>query len=251
MDAFYTSAPLIYWTVVEVNSAISCACIMTLKPLIQRVFPRLLSPEQDHRDPTLPWITPINNDDVESHCDAASQASRANDPTDSIADPTSGPDSSHRHSSRRSLLPERTRKRESGNSSGLPHTEESRVDGNMSDGDEPTEKYHEILYLEAQHSIGTASISGTTATAVSPTTSAPAVTREASPSTLGHATDREGDDDHDLDENRDERPLTQGAGHISTLRAPPRAHLRLSAAQTGTERRDEKGSESLTEITSA
>ncbi|KAK4456989.1 hypothetical protein QBC42DRAFT_350843 [Cladorrhinum samala] len=42
MDATYTSAYMIYWTSVEVNASISCACIMTLKPLIQRIFPKLL-----------------------------------------------------------------------------------------------------------------------------------------------------------------------------------------------------------------
>jgi len=268
MDAFYTSAPLIYWTTVEVNSAISCACIMTLKPLIERVFPRLLSPEQDHRDPTLPWITPINNDDVESHCDAASQASKVNGPADSITDPSSDPNSNHRHPSRRSLLPECTCKRGHGNSSGVLYTANSEGDGNTSDGDDPTEKYHEILYLhhnelhghshhhtmfdlEAQRSIGSTNLSRTTTTAVSPTASAPAVARAADPLTTGRATNREGDDDHDLDEKRDEIPLTQGEEHIFTLQAPPRAHLRLSTAQTGTERRDQKESESPTNIMSA
>ncbi|KAL2271411.1 hypothetical protein VTJ83DRAFT_782 [Remersonia thermophila] len=61
MDGSYTSAHMIFWTTVEVNTAISCACIMTLKPLIEHVFPRLLSPDEDRRDPTLQWITPISN----------------------------------------------------------------------------------------------------------------------------------------------------------------------------------------------
>ncbi|KAL2129708.1 hypothetical protein VTI74DRAFT_7407 [Chaetomium olivicolor] len=59
-DASYTSAKLLYWTAVEVNAAISCGCIMTLKPLIQRVFPRLLSPSKGIREPSLQWITPAN-----------------------------------------------------------------------------------------------------------------------------------------------------------------------------------------------
>ncbi|KAK4224777.1 hypothetical protein QBC38DRAFT_286542 [Podospora fimiseda] len=42
VDATYTAATMIYWTTIEVNAAISCACIMTLKPLIQKIFPRLL-----------------------------------------------------------------------------------------------------------------------------------------------------------------------------------------------------------------
>ncbi|KAL2170767.1 hypothetical protein VTG60DRAFT_4422 [Thermothelomyces hinnuleus] len=64
LDAMYTGTNLIYWSTVEVNASISCACIMTLKPLIQRVFPRLLSPSKSVRElPTLQWITPINHDD--------------------------------------------------------------------------------------------------------------------------------------------------------------------------------------------
>ncbi|KAK4098788.1 hypothetical protein N658DRAFT_454444 [Parathielavia hyrcaniae] len=58
-DATYTSAYMIYWTTVEVNTAIACACIMTLKPLIERVFPRLLSPSRGTREPSLQWITPV------------------------------------------------------------------------------------------------------------------------------------------------------------------------------------------------
>ncbi|KAL1837203.1 hypothetical protein VTJ49DRAFT_4154 [Mycothermus thermophilus] len=64
VDGSYRSAYMIFWTTVEVNAAISCACIMTLKPLIERVFPRLLSPDLDNRDPSLHWITPIRNESV-------------------------------------------------------------------------------------------------------------------------------------------------------------------------------------------
>ncbi|KAK1764388.1 hypothetical protein QBC33DRAFT_594971 [Phialemonium atrogriseum] len=42
IDASY-DAELLYWSAVEVNAAISCACVMTLKPLVARMFPRLLS----------------------------------------------------------------------------------------------------------------------------------------------------------------------------------------------------------------
>ncbi|KAK4144856.1 uncharacterized protein C8A04DRAFT_11132, partial [Dichotomopilus funicola] len=60
LDSPYTNTIVVYWTNIEVNAAICCACIMTLKPLIQRVFPRLLSPTSDTRDPpTLDWITPV------------------------------------------------------------------------------------------------------------------------------------------------------------------------------------------------
>lgn len=40
-DFTYVAAELSYLTAVEVNGAIVCACVMTLKPLLARVFPRL------------------------------------------------------------------------------------------------------------------------------------------------------------------------------------------------------------------
>ncbi|KAL2180649.1 uncharacterized protein P884DRAFT_193088 [Thermothelomyces heterothallicus CBS 202.75] len=68
LDAMYTGTNLVYWTTVEVNASIACACIMTLKPLIQRVFPRLLSPSKSVREPpTLQWITPIDHDDDDNN----------------------------------------------------------------------------------------------------------------------------------------------------------------------------------------
>ncbi|KAK4044385.1 hypothetical protein C8A01DRAFT_31439 [Parachaetomium inaequale] len=41
-DGTYELAPLAIWSAVEVNLAIICACLTTLKPLVVRVFPRLL-----------------------------------------------------------------------------------------------------------------------------------------------------------------------------------------------------------------
>jgi hypothetical protein len=41
-DPTYELAPLAVWGAVEVNLAIICACLTTLKPLVVRVFPRLL-----------------------------------------------------------------------------------------------------------------------------------------------------------------------------------------------------------------
>lgn len=41
-DFTYAAAELSYLTAVEVNGAIVCACVMTLKPLLARFFPRLL-----------------------------------------------------------------------------------------------------------------------------------------------------------------------------------------------------------------
>ncbi|KAK3986059.1 hypothetical protein QBC44DRAFT_352606 [Cladorrhinum sp. PSN332] len=42
-DFTYGAAELSYLTAVEVNGAIVCACVMTLKPFVVRFFPRLLS----------------------------------------------------------------------------------------------------------------------------------------------------------------------------------------------------------------
>ncbi len=41
LDYFYNMAPIGYWTMVETNGAIVCACLMTLKPFVVRVFPRV------------------------------------------------------------------------------------------------------------------------------------------------------------------------------------------------------------------
>lgn len=43
-DFTYTGTVLTYWTVIETHTAISIACAMTLKPLVARLFPRLLVP---------------------------------------------------------------------------------------------------------------------------------------------------------------------------------------------------------------
>ncbi|GAB1309882.1 Rhodopsin domain-containing protein [Madurella fahalii] len=42
-DFTYVAAELSYLTAVEVNGAIVCACVMTLKPLLAKFFPRVLS----------------------------------------------------------------------------------------------------------------------------------------------------------------------------------------------------------------
>lgn len=42
LDFTYAGAALTYWTTVEVDLAIVCSCIMTLKPLVRRFYPRLL-----------------------------------------------------------------------------------------------------------------------------------------------------------------------------------------------------------------
>jgi hypothetical protein len=41
-DFTYQNITLTYWTCIEVNTAIVCACVMTLKPLINRYLPSLI-----------------------------------------------------------------------------------------------------------------------------------------------------------------------------------------------------------------
>ncbi|KAB5575585.1 hypothetical protein GE09DRAFT_1215348 [Coniochaeta sp. 2T2.1] len=41
-DFTYSNATLTYWTCIEVNTAIVCACVMTLKPLMNRYLPFLV-----------------------------------------------------------------------------------------------------------------------------------------------------------------------------------------------------------------
>jgi hypothetical protein len=42
-DPFWDNAPAAYWSVVELNCGILCACLPTLRPLIQRMVPRIFS----------------------------------------------------------------------------------------------------------------------------------------------------------------------------------------------------------------
>jgi hypothetical protein len=44
VDPSWDSIPLSFWNIVEVNVAIVCACSLTLKPLIDKLWPRLLDP---------------------------------------------------------------------------------------------------------------------------------------------------------------------------------------------------------------
>ncbi|KAK0701241.1 hypothetical protein B0H67DRAFT_595669 [Lasiosphaeris hirsuta] len=43
-DWTYNGANLTYWTLIEGNTGITVACIMTLKPLVSKLFPNLLEP---------------------------------------------------------------------------------------------------------------------------------------------------------------------------------------------------------------
>jgi hypothetical protein len=213
-DATYTSAYMIYWTTVEVNAAIACACIMTLKPLIQRVFPRLLSPSKGMREPTLQWITPVNNDSL-----LRTHARNSLPPTS----PTSP---LHRHASRGSHTSTHTHKNSgSGSGSGsLPHLHEYEMShahhqdtikksryyhhftrhSSPSDTDDPYDLDHD-LDLEAQRTCSRTTRGDTGASS----------SGSGSGSAGGNY-----DDDED-----DDKLLDPGAG---ALRAPPRAHLRLS-----------------------
>jgi hypothetical protein len=43
MDFTYNTVPVFYWTFVETNAAIVCACLMTLRPLASKWWPKLVS----------------------------------------------------------------------------------------------------------------------------------------------------------------------------------------------------------------
>jgi hypothetical protein len=43
-DPSWDSIDMSHWNCVEVNIAIVCACFMTMKPLISKIWPRLLDP---------------------------------------------------------------------------------------------------------------------------------------------------------------------------------------------------------------
>jgi len=47
-DPSWDSISMTHWNGVEVNIAIVCACLMTMKPLIEKLWPRLLDPTPEH-----------------------------------------------------------------------------------------------------------------------------------------------------------------------------------------------------------
>ncbi|KAK4129058.1 hypothetical protein N657DRAFT_676740 [Parathielavia appendiculata] len=222
-DATYTSAYMIYWTTVEVNAAIACACVMTLKPFIQRVFPRLLSPSKGIREPTLQWITPVNND---SH-------------TRNSLPPASPTSPLHRYQSRGSNTSTPTNKnRRSGS---LPHLYEYEMSHHYhhrrrghhhedmmeksryyhsftrhpssSDADDAYDLDHD-LDLEAQRTCSSSITTTTTAAG------------DGDGDTGGAASSSGSAGNYDGDHGEDCKALDPGAG--GALRAPPRAQLRLS-----------------------
>ncbi|KAK0751783.1 hypothetical protein B0T18DRAFT_426375 [Schizothecium vesticola] len=58
-DRTYTGAKIQYWSTVEVNASIVCACIMTMKPLVQKLFPTFLAGSYVRGNHSLRWITPL------------------------------------------------------------------------------------------------------------------------------------------------------------------------------------------------
>jgi hypothetical protein len=51
-DPFWDNAPAAYWSVVELNCGIICACLPTLRPLIQKAIPDFWSTRHSTRDGT-------------------------------------------------------------------------------------------------------------------------------------------------------------------------------------------------------
>ena len=50
LDPTWDAVPIGIWSSIELNTAIGCACAMTLKPLINRVFPRLFTDDYNRQD---------------------------------------------------------------------------------------------------------------------------------------------------------------------------------------------------------
>lgn len=50
-DPFWDNVPAAYWSVVELNCGILCACLPTLRPLFNKLVPRLQSTYQSSVEP--------------------------------------------------------------------------------------------------------------------------------------------------------------------------------------------------------
>ncbi len=58
VDTTQDAVIIAIWTMLEVNMAVVCACITTIKPVLTRFFPRMLSPSPGPAtddDATAPW----------------------------------------------------------------------------------------------------------------------------------------------------------------------------------------------------
>jgi len=89
-DFFYRQTAVTYWTLVEVNGAITCACLMTVKPLVARLFPRLFSsaisaPSEPGSDR---WIKPptIGSKPSRDPLNPGNASARQQHPRDSLED---------------------------------------------------------------------------------------------------------------------------------------------------------------------
>jgi hypothetical protein len=56
-DITYDFSVRAYWAAVEVNLAIICACLTTLKPLLAQVFPGLIESLREKTDAYSPTIS--------------------------------------------------------------------------------------------------------------------------------------------------------------------------------------------------
>ncbi|KAK4044373.1 hypothetical protein C8A01DRAFT_31428 [Parachaetomium inaequale] len=227
-DATYTSAYMIYWTTVEVNASVACACVMTLKPLIQRVFPRLLSPSKGIREHTLQWITPVNSNNRDSiHTNHHHQHRHNSSPMIPVSPLTRRESNTSTHTTNKHRCSGSGSGSGSASNSGsaLPHLHEY-SERRQPDHDtvEKSRYYHSFtaaadaadydldrdIDLEAQRTCSSSVVSNRTAAGG------------------GSSTRSAVDDDEEGEgEGEDYTPLDPYPGAYA-LRAPPRAHLRLS-----------------------
>ncbi|KAK4156619.1 hypothetical protein C8A00DRAFT_12469 [Chaetomidium leptoderma] len=214
-DATYTSASMIFWTTVEVNAAIACACLMTFKPLIQRVFPRLLSPSKGIREPALQWITPINNNNNDS----------------AITTTTTATSSGRRHSNTSSS-------NNQGAANSSPHhqrdqrdhdtLEKSRYYHGFTGGGNNRRPNSDLLEYDLDHDLDLEAQRTTICSAVSTTAAGGGGEKGCNNGASARASSSSSVEDED-----DHVPLDPVAGAgAAALRAPPRAHLRLSIQVT-------------------
>ncbi|KAK4112522.1 hypothetical protein N656DRAFT_93099 [Canariomyces notabilis] len=55
IDPILNTVLIAVWTMLEVNLAVVCACITTIKPVLARIFPRLLTPEISESNMSVSW----------------------------------------------------------------------------------------------------------------------------------------------------------------------------------------------------
>ena len=65
VDTTQDAVIIAIWTMLEVNVAVVCACVTTIKPVLTRFFPRILSPSpapETDDDETVPWSASMEQD---------------------------------------------------------------------------------------------------------------------------------------------------------------------------------------------